>query len=232
LGRIAEAEENYHRALELAMASGSRRFISMAQLSGSLSAWACGEREQARHLLQLAVVTVDEKNQDRKPVHGIIGASYAEQSGDFTAALGELAIVELQTPSLKPHVEAGFLNVQSRALAKTGRLEEADLALKRLYVVVERLKSPLHFANRALAAGVVSYCRKDSTTALAHLQQALEFFESSGMTRQVATIQKYRAAVLAALGHPEESAAARDEAKRIFRELGDLTSVKEAESFP
>lgn len=231
LGRIAEAGENYHRALDLALAAGSRRFISIAQLNGSLSAWACGERDQARHLLQLAVLTVDEKIQDWKPVHGIIGASYAEHSGDFTAALGALAVVELQTPRMKPHVEAEFLNVQSRALANTGRLDEADLALKRSYGVVERLKSPLHFANRALAAGVVSYCRKENTTALAHLQQALEFFESSGMTRQVATTQKYRAAALAALGHSEESAAAREEAKRIFCELGDLTSVKEAESF-
>jgi tetratricopeptide (TPR) repeat protein len=231
LGRITDAQGNYHRALELAMAAGSRRFISLAQLSGSLSAWACGERDQARHLLQLAVLTADEKSQDRRPVHGIIGASYAEQSGDFTAALGVLAVVELETPSMKPHVEAGFLNVQSRALAKTGRLEEADLALKKSYAVVGRLKSPLHFAERALAAGVVSYCRKDSATALTHLQQSLEFFESSGITRQVATTQKYRAAALAALGRSEESAAAREEAKRIFRELGDHASAQEAESF-
>lgn len=231
LGRIAEAEENYHRALELALASGSRRFISMAQLSGSLAAWACGERDQARHLLQLAVLTVDEKSQDRKSVHGIIGASYAEQSGDFTAALEVLAIVELQTPSMKPHVEAGFLNVQARTLAKTGRLEEADLALKKAHVIVERLKSPLHTADHALAAGVVRYCRKDNAIALANLQQALEFFARSGVTRQVATTQKYRAAVLAALGQLEESAAAREEAKRIYRELGDHASAKEAENF-
>jgi tetratricopeptide (TPR) repeat protein len=229
MGRIEEARADYVKALEIASRFNSQKFIGIAELEGSLIAWGTGQREEARALLRNAVeaAAADEESEDRKPVNAIIEASYAEQSGDAASALIVLAITSKLFPTLKPHVESGFLNVQARALAKNKQHEEAAATLERATVLAAKLKAPLYLAENAFTAGVVALYRGDHDEADRRLQQALSFYHKSGFKRETANTQRYRAAALLALGRTEDSAAASADSRRLYQEMGDHASAAE-----
>jgi tetratricopeptide (TPR) repeat protein len=229
IGKIEEARVDYLKALEIAERVGSQRFVGIAEAEGSLIAWVGGQREEARALLRNAIeaAAADEESEDRKPVNAIIEASYSEQSGDAASALIILAITSKLFPTLKPHVESGFLNVQARALAKNKQHEEAAAALERATVLAAKLKAPLYLADNAFTAGVVALYRGNHDEAELRLQQALGFYQQSGFKRETANTQKYRKAALLALGRTEDSAAVGADARRLYREMGDLVSAAE-----
>jgi tetratricopeptide (TPR) repeat protein len=229
IGKIEEARADYVKALEIAARFNSQKFIGIAELEGSLIAWATGQREEARALLRNAVeaAAADEESEDRKPVNAIIEASYSEQSGDAARALIILAITSKLFPTLKPHVKSGFLNVQARALAKNKQHEEAAATLERATVLAAKLKAPLYLAENAFTAGVVALYRGDHDEADRRLQQALSFYHKSGFKRETANTQRYRAAALLALGRTEDSAAASADSRRLYQEMGDHASAAE-----
>lgn len=229
LGRMDEARADYLKSLEIATRINSRKFISIAELQGSLIAWETSHRDEAKALLQNARLAAadDEKSKDRRPVNEIFEASYAEQSGNAALALEILAVTAKLYPRLKPNVEATFLNIKARALAKNGQHQEAAAVLAKVAEAAAKLKAPLYLANHSFTAGVVLFYDGNHDEAERRLQQALSFFQSSGFKREPARIQKYRARVLQALSRNEESLAAAAESRRIYLELGDHVSASE-----
>jgi len=142
-------------------------------------------------------------------------------------ALIVLALIEKQFPSMNSNVEAAFFNLKSQVLAKKGQHQEAAAALAKSREVAARLKAPMYLAESDLSAGVVNLFAGQHQEACEYLDQALRFFRSSGLKRDIALTQKYRAAALAALGRYEEGSAAQEQARRLFLELGDAVTAAE-----
>jgi class 3 adenylate cyclase/tetratricopeptide (TPR) repeat protein len=112
-------------------------------------------------------------------------------------------------------LEGSTLGRMGEMLARSGRVEEAQLAFARARDVFVELDLPVHVAYLALSTALVEPLASDPVAAEAELRPAIELFDETGATHISASLLPVLSLALTAQGRLEEALAASERTEEI-----------------